>query len=921
MPANSGNNQYFDFKGFVSPYTPPPLQQMLELAKANKQAEMDSGTLYDDVSVQDAVLPGPDTENQRAFEASLTNKANAIRERYMRQEIDPNQFKYEIGRLKAQKMNDLQARERLASYAQAAVGNATYSDLAKQGKIGPGESGINFLNTEWDSAKQGVFNPRPEAYTPYDFNNDWAGINQQRVADMEGKDLKIYEDELGNPYTMNRISPSAIQDRIAAGTTNLMTTSNGQRYVKYMQSLYPTTYGAMSMQEAARALQQQQAGRYENLDPERVPYIGDGNTSTRTPTEPKDPAKENLDLLFSGEAGVVAPYKYKLAGGTEDYYGGVGDVDNGLSGMQDAYTAPMAFKRTYAELKDRLVYDKASGSWFNKDGTPANPADVQAMGNAENSYRLTANNQREVYTQALHNIKSSGIRLDLVQDDILNQQVLSTDTEGYVDIDAENRRQAELSKRMKAVKTYKDALDQGRYPTSKELAYIGLGDPKDIPGFGAEAMRTALNGVTKESLVNKLPELDKTTYQATNPSPAGKAFRQEVENLMEKRYKDLVSGSQAAMTSLLSLGPGRKMETDMIQDALDHDKIAYSEYYDPSTGGRFFDDEGRTPTNWAWQTGSTKGAYAKDFQGLTVDPNTHETVAVTRIAPYKKVKGGKDEPDWAQSKRVYVRMPDFSDQILQKSYQGENINAIKNYAAQLSNTKSYGYSGRGVVELNDGTVVEIDAKRGENQINIKELDPYTGKPTGKWKSYNSLFDASADLAKGERLRSATNTISDALMYAVSGVESNHGANTENPYSNATGTYQFMWTDVAGPMIKNFAKKNGYGTITKEDFANDPELQARFAREEWFPTMYREVNTDAIKKMATAYNSNPWVIKNAKPRISSPGELVALNHLLGIGRLQAFLADPKNFKIDGVNMSPFEYLEKIRAGFNSYVSNQ
>ena len=136
-----------------------------------------------------------------------------------------------------------------------------------------------------------------------------------------------------------------------------------------------------------------------------------------------------------------------------------------------------------------------------------------------------------------------------------------------------------------------------------------------------------------------------------------------------------------------------------------------------------------------------------------------------------------------------------------------------------------------------------------------------------------------------------------LLRALGSVESNNNPKAMNKKSSATGEIQMMWSQW-GKKIKKFA---GNPNLTREDFANDTDLQNRWAEHYVENVLKPEAN-----KLQQRY---PEQIK--EQGLSTPEDVQTLIHFQGYPRSSKFLRSGTEAESTQPNLSIPEYLKRAR----------
>ena len=926
----AGVNQYSQFKGFIGQQVPFPLEQMLGVARENKAAEMAGELGQQDLQTREPVLPGLDTENQRAFEESMIAKSNELASQYANKQLDPLRFKFEVEKLKNAKKNDLAYNTRLASYAKATEANETIRKQAIEGKLDPILRDHDYLKTEWDSGAQGIFRANPASYTGYDPATDWNDVKQTQIMDdQDPTQIGLFTDTDGRQYTKRGITDQQVLEFARNNARKVISSPQGTAVANNVRATNPKKYAGMSDFEVMYDYHIEAGKARQMALAENVPVTSDGNYSRGSGSGEEKEPPPTFGTTVPGHA--VSPNTFTYADPDAKANDPIPAGSNAFDEYADLNRAPVMIKTTLDNLSNK-IYRDAEGNWKNKkDNTNADSDDVAELEFLEGQYRLHRANQRDIYNtaaEAINGVKAPGSKIALVkkQDPRLGEEVVYD----WVDVSAEKERQSYINQQAQYVKK---ALSDFQNGTLNEINFqnkIAQIAPQDVynengtvnRNLDFEQIAQSVIENPEPALVKKFPSLAKGTWRDAHMSRDGKDFKQRIEDQIDERYEK--EHLFTPNIQLLNTGEHGDKISQQISEAIAGkdgvtSAIPDANYVDLK-GKPFFDDK----------NGNKEYEWERKVRGLTVDPNTQQVSAAVMMTPLSNPTGnGKDRkmaPDFTKSVEAFVPLGTYGDDALADQYPGVDVQAIKDYAAQIGQFRSYGFSNNGSLETKNGDVIKFRfSAKDKSEIHMQELDPFTGKPTGKEKSYKSLFNAAADLAKHETTAISFNEVLPKFQQGIESVETSDGdPRTRNGTSSALGRHQIMFSEHKDK-IKKFLIDNGYlpantDKITSDELKNiftnradSGEIQDKFFQEAWAPIMYEEVNDPKIFKLAHTFNKTAERL--GIQTIESIDDLMALDHLLGKPAFLEFLNSkrPDRYKPPGKNKLAAEYLEDYKAG--------
>jgi hypothetical protein len=140
-------------------------------------------------------------------------------------------------------------------------------------------------------------------------------------------------------------------------------------------------------------------------------------------------------------------------------------------------------------------------------------------------------------------------------------------------------------------------------------------------------------------------------------------------------------------------------------------------------------------------------------------------------------------------------------------------------------------------------------------------------------------------------------MSDKFLKAIGKVESGNNPSAKNKETSATGEHQFMWSEW-NDEIKKFA---GNPNLTRDDFANNPELQNK-----WASHYVSNVLDPEVKKLKTRF---PEQLK--KRGLENDDDIRALLHFRGYPDSSSYVRTGQEKQTKEMNLSIPEYIDKFR----------
>lgn len=870
----SGVNQFYDYKGFVAPAVAPPYQALLDIAK---QKRLDYNTGQDSltgIQTRESVLPGADTQMQKAFEDKYIQQAQELAQQHAQGQIADDELMYKAKRLAFQKSKDPEYLNRLQSVGKAQAADQTHAALGKEGKLMPDELGMSYMNTEWDTKSNGIFNATPSAAVPYDFRPSWEDIPLNST-------IGYTEDGTRRKMGMDR---AAMESRIPVAATTMMNSVGGKQYIARAKGMNPQ-YAKMDDYSIAKDLQRKHAEGLMGIQEDQPRDIGSDYTTN--PADPKTPTPNNDFLGSSTPAyNTTSPmYAYRDSSGEVNQYG---------DAFEDVDGAVNAYRRSIDKYSH--IQKQADGTYVDmKTGKEADSADILELESAKNDYRLSVMNRNNILEQTANmiNAKGSHIKVKYGKDDIIGENVAI----GWIDVEAEKNRKLEFKGISILADRVLDAHNKHQaHPQDNEEFSFGYGSPFNN--------LTSEQRVAWAKAVKKDPEnaykmfkgvytnLEPQNYYINHPSEYGKEFKTQVEGNIQQRYSwgknrlgypvkdnsvNILSVDQMPVDT--ATNPTYKS----IQDSLD--KGTYDGvFYDPSADG---------PTMPRYTLDKTWREAKRELQGITwedIDGKGRRMVGVVRIVP-KDSKGYQENI----AKTVVMDLGDIQDNVMQAEF-GDLAQPVKNYATQLSDIQQYGYGEKGLIATQNGNL-HTRTSKDRKEIFIEERDPFTGRTTGKEKRFSSRFQAAKYLAEQDSDATMGVPTVNHYMEVLSSKES-----SSDPSSNhdgvATGAYGIRWT-WWGDDIKDFAKKEyGITKMDREEFKKNPQLQDAYMKERFIPNLYKTVSGTNYVSAAQAYNNH------ASVPIKDFLDLIYLAHRAGTTGALNFLRskNPDSFKTeDGYNL--------------------
>lgn len=136
-----------------------------------------------------------------------------------------------------------------------------------------------------------------------------------------------------------------------------------------------------------------------------------------------------------------------------------------------------------------------------------------------------------------------------------------------------------------------------------------------------------------------------------------------------------------------------------------------------------------------------------------------------------------------------------------------------------------------------------------------------------------------------------------FLKALGNVESGNRPSAMNPESSATGEIQMMWSQW-GDKIKKFS---GNPNLTREDYANDPDLQNK-----WADYYVNTVLTPESEKLQKRF---PQQLKQRG--LTDPEDIKTLLHFQGYPRSSQYLRKGQELKTKEKNLPIKEYLKRAK----------
>ncbi len=136
-----------------------------------------------------------------------------------------------------------------------------------------------------------------------------------------------------------------------------------------------------------------------------------------------------------------------------------------------------------------------------------------------------------------------------------------------------------------------------------------------------------------------------------------------------------------------------------------------------------------------------------------------------------------------------------------------------------------------------------------------------------------------------------------FLKAIGSVESGNNPRAKNKQTSATGEHQFMWSQW-GDDIQRFA---GDPELTRDDFANNPDLQKR-----WSEYYVKNILDPEVEKLKQRY---PEQLKSRG--LTNQDDLRSLVHFQGYNRSSEYARTGKVPATKAKNISVPEYIQKVR----------
>jgi hypothetical protein len=589
-----------------------------------------------------------------------------------------------------------------------------------------------------------------------------------------------------------------------------------------------------------------------------------------------DNVKPNND--FNGatnEAYVTgqSSFAYKGVDGDKNIYG---------DSFEDVDGAVNAYGRAIAEYSH--VKAQPNGTYIDtRTGKLADNSDVAGLESAKNDYRLSLMNRNNILEQTAQMIGGNHVQVKYAQDPITGEKV----GVGYVDVESEKNRKLAFKGVTTLAERILDAhVKHKAHPQDSEEFTFGFGSK--FNNLTSEQRVKWAEAVKKdpENAYKMFPgvytELEPQNYYRRNPSEYGREFLNQAETALQNRYSFGSNGTKDNSINLLSvdqmLVDTKSNETyKSLQASMDTGAYDNS-FYDPSgeDGGQMT----RYTKHSSWKE------VRRELQGVTyedIDGTGRHLVGVVRLTP-KDSKGYNE----SMSKTVVMDLKGMEDNVMSSEF-GNLASAVKNYASQLSDVQQYGYGDKGVIATHNGNL-HTRTSKDRKQLFIEDRDPFTGKTTGKEKSFTSRFEAAHYLAKQDEYITEGVPAVNKYVEVIGQKESGGNFKATSTDSSATGTYQILW-DAHKDTIKAFAKENGINNMTQENFKNNPAFQEKFMKEKFVPDIYKTISGTNYVQAATAFNTR------SRARITDFLDLMYLAHRIGAGGAMSYLTSktPDHYK--------------------------
>ena len=879
-------NPYHAYQPYVAPAVPYPYQQLYEMAQNQRKLGNEGELGLEAVQTRDRVLPGADTDAQAAFEQEYLGKAQQLAEAYGKGSMPADQFKFEVDKLTMQKKNDLDYRTRMASFAQALEADKSLQAITNQGKRPLGiADNYSYTNAEWDSKKDGIYAGSPVPFTGYNTDSFWQNLPKHPQG--------VYTNELGENYQVMGVTEEDVAATARTVSRQMSETYEGKQQAEALRRSLPQLYKGKTNQEVLYAFEYARGKAKMDEDIQHIPYTDADYNSTGPTNRTKPPAEEDYVPFTQGWTSQVdavpAPYmSYIDKQGHDVTYG------QEFPSISESIDSKDRTLQEYSHIKQR-----PDGTWWDsKQNRPADSQDVAIKTQAELDKRILVENRNDLFRSVANTYGDFvGIKKDSKGNIV-----------GLTDKISEQNRQRELAIVRKNVNLFLDPWVKDWSQAS--IQSLGVSNPDEARKIAARAKEIAdANKMDIGEAMTLLTRKDlyADSYYLRNPGviPSGAKKGKLVidvakEAAVAKLQETYAVGDGKLEPSkdrqwtmeFIPLNTKNKMAEELIK-FVENANINNGDWYDPK--GHFGSDSG-----YSFPQLKVEGDQKRTFQGITVSPIDNKLMAVVKLTPVTKV-GTKTIEDESKATNAFMDISSFGDRVLSQMDFGQDAPTVLDYARQVGQQQLYMIGDDGYIKDGD---LQLPFRVGKNNVDmyVKELDPFTGIPTGEEVKVSGKFGAAKFYAKQKALHQATRSLHDSLDEALYTTENggwNGGvANTKDPELATPYNFRKSYFE------KDVKDKLG---LSWSQFQSDPEAGNKYFQSYHLPDIikYIDANKEEISMVAASWNRNFAYNEIPMDKVT----IAYLAHRLGKDGMVSFLQKAsRNSKIgkelkapDGVNI--------------------